>query len=606
MEVQLHQEGVGAHAPIMEVSLYICTLPRKHRILLIRALLMPERQLLASHDPPPPPTVYGGRNMPPPSPPQQQLQNSAQPYHSSRAPQPPHFPAGRDLPSLTSGHRPGSSMSISSLIGSDPTSGSQQPHHSPPASTVAAPSPSMKSMQPPSPRRAYSTGPRRDYSQYSRPKTPDKYAPNPTTRPSDPPSVNAGSPTRLYGSNQGSPEARPSLAQPYQYRQPSNYSPHSRHTSIHEAHGRENTRAPPSNIPPRPNSQPTSRLPPQREPEFRDGLGPHIQRHTNPQLEERKAAEDALSRRYAEVEHRERGLFNVGGRDRPVSIQPTSHAAYSSPQDHRAINESGEPPQASHHWRGPSREEPSRASSNSLREEQEFLSRNGYRNPSASQSPFANPPRTDDIMRPISLLERNNGRALEQYSAPPTSDPHSERRVIGYLQRSSSFDQMTRKHGEEMQRQRSFLNVSPETARKAGRASPLPQAVQGAQAQLVGPSGDPSIKSEFGRPFSGLGGGFITPLPGNGTSTPLRGSPVPQNGAESLPAHVSDDLERTKLVRTDSSRSGRKGRRVKDEEGRNDSEGDGRGTPTLNGRGSKRSKYSHPVPHHHHHPHGHQ
>lgn len=39
------------------------------------------------------------------------------------------------------------------------------------------------------------------------------------------------------------------------------------------------------------------------------------------------------------------------------------------------------------------------------------------------------------------------------------------------------------------------------------RVSPIPQAVLGAQTQAEGPGGEPSIKNEFGRMFSGIGSG---------------------------------------------------------------------------------------------------
>lgn len=51
---------------------------------------------------------------------------------------------------------------------------------------------------------------------------------------------------------------------------------------------------------------------------------------------------------------------------------------------------------------------------------------------------------------------------------------------------------------------------------RRGRVSPLPQAVQGAQSQIHGPAGEPSIKSEFGRMYVGIGNGV-----GMGLSSPI-------------------------------------------------------------------------------------
>ncbi|KAL8789506.1 MAG: hypothetical protein Q9213_001119 [Squamulea squamosa] len=61
---------------------------------------------------------------------------------------------------------------------------------------------------------------------------------------------------------------------------------------------------------------------------------------------------------------------------------------------------------------------------------------------------------------------------------------------------------------------------------KRGRVSPLPQAVQGAQSRNSGPASDPGIKNEFGRMFSGIGSGVGSSGPmGSGASTPFLGSP---------------------------------------------------------------------------------
>lgn len=164
---------------------------------------------------------------------------------------------------------------------------------------------------------------------------------------------------------------------------------------------------------------------------------------------------------------------------------------------------------------------------------------------------------------------------------------------------------------EESHVQRAFLGVSPDMARKNGRNSPLPQAVQGAQPRRVGPGGDPSIKSEFGRMFSGLGSGIgsNTPTAGmsaNGAATPSRMSPTRQvEGSEGI-LHAAADTEPLHNGKN-GSRGAKKGRKIRDEAVRADSESaDGRNTPTLSQRGNKRPKTTHPAHHHHHHPHTHQ
>jgi hypothetical protein len=137
------------------------------------------------------------------------------------------------------------------------------------------------------------------------------------------------------------------------------------------------------------------------------------------------------------------------------------------------------------------------------------------------------------------------------------------------------FDTFSRRPGgEEMQASRSFLGLNS-NPNKTGRASPLPQAVKGAQTQYVGPNSDPSVKSEFGRIFQGLGSG----LGGPGSMTPSRQSPVPQRMREMTPSGLGDN-DGTKMARV-GSKGSRLGRRMNDEDGRQTPVGSG-------GRGGKR------------------
>ena len=73
---------------------------------------------------------------------------------------------------------------------------------------------------------------------------------------------------------------------------------------------------------------------------------------------------------------------------------------------------------------------------------------------------------------------------------------------------------------------------------KRGRVSPLPQAVQGAQAQLRGPASEPGIKNEFARIFPGIGSGV-----GSAVSTPVPPDNTHPPGLPSSP-EVADDVER--------------------------------------------------------------
>ena len=165
-------------------------------------------------------------------------------------------------------------------------------------------------------------------------------------------------------------------------------------------------------------------------------------------------------------------------------------------------------------------------------------------------------------------------------------------------------------HQQQQQHHRALLNVAADNLKRGGRISPLPQAVQGAQSQMSGPAGEPGIKSEFGRMFSGIGSGVGSAMAtagmvGSGTPTPSGPSPVKRDERpQRSPFKANDDLVGAKLPRV-VSRGGRNRRKIKEEENKLDSEsGDGRGTPQLKGaRGGKRTRHSH---HHHLLQHGHQ
>jgi len=132
---------------------------------------------------------------------------------------------------------------------------------------------------------------------------------------------------------------------------------------------------------------------------------------------------------------------------------------------------------------------------------------------------------------------------------------------------------------------------------RKGRLSPLPQAVQGAQPPLQGPGGEPGIKSEFGRMFSGIGSG----VRGIGGS-----SPVPSGAQLSFSSHSvigrRDDMEIPHSVDPTPAKATGKGKRRKagDDEGKGDEDSNGRSTPL--GRAKRPKTHTH---HHHHHSHHH-
>jgi hypothetical protein len=126
---------------------------------------------------------------------------------------------------------------------------------------------------------------------------------------------------------------------------------------------------------------------------------------------------------------------------------------------------------------------------------------------------------------------------------------------------------------------------------RKGRISPLPQAVQGAQPQAVGPAGEPGIKSEFGRMFAGIGSGASAfgvsspgpshaPFTNAGLGRRDDGEPHPVEAAAEPPAKPPR----------------KRNRKAKEDESKVDEDGSGRLTP---GGRTKRVRTNHA--HHHHH-----
>ena len=99
--------------------------------------LSPSGRVHRDHSPPvlPPPPFFGARPMPPPtSPPYSTVQYTTK---SSVSRSQPAASSATQLPSLSSLHRPGSSMSISSIIGSD----SEMPQREPSSNRISYPNP---------------------------------------------------------------------------------------------------------------------------------------------------------------------------------------------------------------------------------------------------------------------------------------------------------------------------------------------------------------------------------------------------------------------------------------------------------------------------------
>lgn len=531
--------------------------PRSSRLKLTRTL----SPVGPSHDTPAPPS-FARPHMPPPSSPQQ---------HASQAPRPSYalaFGANRELPGLGPGplHRPGSSMSISSLIGGADTGASA---HTPQSQT--SPPANAQSMQPPSPRRALPSAPRPDFAPFRRQPSPDQ-------------SIYGGNTSRA--SEHGSPElgrqSLPPSSQPYKLFGQRLYASAANDALAHDS------RLPTAAVPPRPNSQPMGAVAGSDDRRSIYDASPGRRSAYGPPEERRRTLGESHHSRPNAAELLATASHGASDRDRPSTVHPVLHSGFSPPNTQQMAPGMNEPQRSL--WRQ------SAPTADSRREEL-TMSQRAY-------APYAAPrydgPSGEEMARQRSV-DRLNNRVVEQYHAPPTSDPTSmDRHKTEPLARSlsssgngypgrSMYDH-PRRMGEEMQLSKSHIGFGLEASRRTGRASPLPQAVQGAQAQPLSIGGNPGIKSEFGRMFSGLGSGL-------GSSTPSRGSPMPQNGHGSF-SNDPDSGDVLRLQRVNS-QQGRKLKRVKDEDVFDADSNDGRGTPS-GGRGGKRSKHNPPGHHHHH------
>lgn len=156
------------------------------------------------------------------------------------------------------------------------------------------------------------------------------------------------------------------------------------------------------------------------------------------------------------------------------------------------------------------------------------------------------------------------------------------------LTNSASDDRRT--GSDELIHHRNLLGVGSE--KRGGRDSPLPQAVQGA----LGPGGESSIKNDLGRVFSGIGsgvGGVTAPTVGSGHSTPIM-SPFKRDSAAARSTN-GDTTDDTRVARPGST-TGKRYLKSRDEDNQLiEDEGVDQRTG-VSGRG-RRGRHGH---HHHH------
>ncbi|KAH0830767.1 hypothetical protein AYO21_07257 [Fonsecaea monophora] len=520
----------------------------------------PSRSFSGYSEPQQPPAMYGHpRTMLPPSP---------QHYPPPRFSQPP-LPANSAAIAVNNGappphKRPGSSMSISSMLGTEPEKPAHEQYHNhnqpsrQHSGPLSHPGPSMSLgavMSPPQYPTKQGGGPT-EYSYKPRSKTPDRMAgPALGARPHR---SSSGTMTQRPGPfYEPPPRSGPSQSNMNPYPEP-RYTPpfgptvipkdefedRSRRTSLGGILQRPESQPQPINISPPfpPTSHPPARpesIPPSLPPIDR-GPGQPMNGHDPPRsngltgpYDTRPPSLPTLSR-----------LPQTGPPLQPVSVPHERPAAQSlSPDLRRTQLNGGEGRLAG------------------------ILNQQG--------DPIYSAPnmmRQDSVQ---SLSDRSvlgdrlrTNRAYSPFAGSVASGP---------------VDEQVRKGSEELSQHRAILGLANES--KRGRYSPVPQAVQGAQAQT--PTPDAGIKNEHGRVFAGIGSGL--------GSTSAAPTPTPQ----ALPASPfkRDEggarLSEENLMKMSRSSSGisKRNRKVLDEDVRAESDvgevkkpGPGRG---------KRSKYSH-------------
>ncbi|KIX02113.1 uncharacterized protein Z518_08052 [Rhinocladiella mackenziei CBS 650.93] len=520
----------------------------------------PPRSFNGYSEPPGPPTMYGppSRPMLPPSPQhfpprfsQPSLPVPSPAIAANNGPPPPH-------------KRPGSSMSISSMLGTEPEKPvhEQYHNHSQPSRTrsrqpsLSGPSMTLGVvMSPPQ----YPSKPNtNDYSYKSRSKTPDRVTG--TTTGGRPHRSSSGTMTQRPGPfYESAPPTQPAMNTfpDAKYTPPFGPTATSKEDYL-EDHGRRTSI---SGILQRPESQPQ----------------PSTVTSTFPTASNPPTRPESIPPSPAQVDRPIQPPIN-----RPEPPRSNSHVG---PYDTRPPTLPRLPQATSVPQTGPA--QPERPLPQSLSPELRRLHLSGNDNRGLAgilnQQPepvlgAQNMMRQDSVQSQSDrsvLGDRMRNRAYSPFASSTASQTFST--VSGPL------DDQLRKGTDELSQHRAILGLANES--KRGRYSPLPQAVQGAQAQTPVP--DAGIKTEHGRVFSGIGSGLGSASAGpTPTPQPLPASPFKRDEGGSR-------LSEENLMKMSRSASGisKRNRKALDDEVHAESDvGDVKKSGP--GRG-KRSKYQH-------------
>ena len=547
--------------------------------------------------PPPPPVVpYGSRHMRPPSSPPYGLA-------SSQRDLPSQSPIGRDLPALPTTTRPNSSMSILSMLGTDPGR------------------PSREAPNPAHPTTSQPNGTSTPLFQYSTsPTSPTKpFSSNGPEHQGSPPAQNVMSgvlnrPFRAYsGGSVGSGKRSSPSASSLRFDSLMTGSPSliqipPRSAGTQEPLLEQSRHMSTGRTIDRPNSQPTGYNTSAIDFEQRA-------REIDARRAELARQDEAIARNGTGFSDRARNSsFDLIGRQRQESSrQPPFSTTQGSPRDDRMhtsaypflsnssvfIEPTTKGSRAEYNYTPRDRVVSDEQASQHLKQKSPFdadgLRRLREEHLSGTTMQQQQEPQQDLNRSPLNARPRFLDNVESRQEQKENRRLSTVSSATG-MERTRSIDSIGR-NSEDIHNHRHSLAIMLDNS-KRGRISPLPQAVQGAQGRPSNtPSRDPGIKNEFSKMFAGIGSG-VTGVGGSGASTPFPPSPKQSVENEQRPFGPPSDTVKITESRN-GSRMGKRRTKIRDDEVENN---DGRVIgASAEGRGIKRAKHSH-----RHHVHGHQ
>lgn len=509
----------------------------------------------------------------PPSPHTSQAQHHPQTL-PARTPASTSILNGRDLPAPSSAYRPSSSMSISSMLDSNPAMSSRDNM------------PNGSSNAPSSAGGPFVASPTRQQRQVASPLHSGQGISLLTGRSTPPENYKAhqsqsGRPFRSYSGDLG--QRPPFLAQPKSPEAPRNGSLPGSQTSQHSPsfglgvhrswQSQEGRRLPDGRIVHRPSSQPSGHRSPPRDLSGRSILGNSERMHQYPDARQRYLEPDQGG-------NYERLKMVAGS---PRVKDQTQGQTFAAPEAGN-VHPKGELSPKQERTNGSSYPFTSRPMQNYDTKPAQGINanRSGITRSYDRESQPLHP--TQSPFSPESLRRLQKERhVLQQQASTQSPSKYSraatlsdDRRALATAENSASFPAATELSREvdgidhhhlrddTNGHRKSSLAMLMESNRRGGRFSPLPQAVQGAQGRTNGPASDPGIKNEFARMFSGIGSGAGSAGPtGSGTSTPFA-PPSPTMSHEQRPTPSSARTELSVVKPTTSSRGGKRSRKARD------------------------------------------